>query len=173
MKPVMQTEFGQGRGNCLSACLASIMEIPVDVVPNFCYDGADDEPFGLLPPGSTWLERLAHWLSNHGWGMMTVDWNEPPTGWILANTYVIASGPNPDGIFHALVGHVDGGRLDHEKKQWHWDVKILHDPNPSQRGITEIRDLIVVFPWHIDEWPRRRFDLIRGYKIDHLVTGVC
>lgn len=35
MKPVDQTAFGEGKGNCLSAALASILELPLRAVPFF------------------------------------------------------------------------------------------------------------------------------------------
>ena len=39
MNPVMQTTHGLNNGNCLSACLASIMEFDISEVPDF--RGAD------------------------------------------------------------------------------------------------------------------------------------
>lgn len=33
MKPVDQTTFGAPHGNCLMACVASILEVPLDSLP--------------------------------------------------------------------------------------------------------------------------------------------
>lgn len=38
MIPVPQTAFGEGKGDCFSACIASVLEMPLDRVPNFCLD---------------------------------------------------------------------------------------------------------------------------------------
>lgn len=39
MKPVFQTIFGIGKGNCLQAVLASIFEVELNVIPNFAEYG--------------------------------------------------------------------------------------------------------------------------------------
>src|ERR1700723_1436552 len=53
LKPVDQTETDPGRGNCLTACLASIMDLGIDEVPYFrVYDD--------------WWELLQEWLRGHG-----------------------------------------------------------------------------------------------------------
>lgn len=39
MKPVNQTQFKPPDGDCLSACIASILELPLNKVPNYiAYD---------------------------------------------------------------------------------------------------------------------------------------
>lgn len=38
MTPVKQTIFGSKKGNCLTACFASMLNIPVDHVPNWGVD---------------------------------------------------------------------------------------------------------------------------------------
>lgn len=38
MTPVKQTVFGKDNGNCLAACFASMLNIPVDHVPNWGVD---------------------------------------------------------------------------------------------------------------------------------------
>lgn len=37
MKPVDQTTFGFPGGNCFSACIASLLEMPLDDVPYFMH----------------------------------------------------------------------------------------------------------------------------------------
>lgn len=53
MKPVDQTRFGVGEGNCFSACVASLLEIDLDDVPFFM--GADN-----------WDEALLEWCDGRG-----------------------------------------------------------------------------------------------------------
>ena len=52
MKPVDQTLFGEGRGNCLPACIASVLELPLEAVPHFVLE---DDWVGAL---QTFLEGL-------------------------------------------------------------------------------------------------------------------
>lgn len=91
MKPVDQTKFlknGQ-RGNCLAACLASIFELDITLVP------ALEE----LPPRSNWRNSLKEWALNHKFIMIEVlpnDFN----GW-----HYIAVGLTEKGCRHAVVGH--------------------------------------------------------------------
>jgi hypothetical protein len=42
MRPVDQTTYGPDNGNCFSACLASILEIPLEEVPVFLGTHWDD-----------------------------------------------------------------------------------------------------------------------------------
>lgn len=39
MKPVYQTVFDSKNGNCMQACVASIFEVPLEVIPNFMGKG--------------------------------------------------------------------------------------------------------------------------------------
>lgn len=51
MIKIKQTEFGKS-GNCLSACVASILELPLTDVPNFCQ---------MFPD---WWGNFQDWLYN-------------------------------------------------------------------------------------------------------------
>lgn len=57
MKPVCQTIFGTGRGNCFAACVASILELPIEEVPNFCAD---------TPEGENWYPPFQAWAAARG-----------------------------------------------------------------------------------------------------------
>lgn len=69
MKPVRQTKFSlfyaDGRrlnyGNCLVACIASFLEMPVDEVPNiYTFYGLD--PKGQEPEDQLWSVVMNIWL---------------------------------------------------------------------------------------------------------------
>lgn len=86
MKPVMQSEFGNGKGNCLSAAIASILELPLEQVPNFALYG-----------GQFW-QKFYQWLTAQNLGMCCAA--HRPAGYHL---YRVIS---PRGDFHhELVGH--------------------------------------------------------------------
>ena len=71
MKLQQQTKFGgedapiEKRGNCFAACLASIVGVDLDTVPNFC------------ALGDTWMERANAWLGERG--LMLMSFNSDPS----------------------------------------------------------------------------------------------
>lgn len=116
MKPIHQTIFGNGengtpRGNCFAACIASILELSLDEVPNFCARHAD------------WREAANLWLSDRG--LFYVDVNLPGD---LRDEHVrfwgyhVISGVSPRNIRHSVVGF--GGSM-------------VFDPHPSGAGLLE------------------------------------
>lgn len=81
MKPIQQTIFEPPHGNCLQACVASLLEVPLEEIPNFTdwmnWDDYDDnswwtkyedfmEQFGLQPigidPNGNWKPRGWHMI---------------------------------------------------------------------------------------------------------------
>ena len=83
---IMQTEFGP-YGNCQSACLASLLGVPITEVPNFTalsQNGDDNAVFAA--------QRA--WLKGYGWGIVTiVRWQTLP--WPPVVGYYIAGGVSP------------------------------------------------------------------------------
>lgn len=125
MKPVMQTTLGR-RGNCMSACLASILEIPIETVPNF---------FEVAGEGvAEWWGALREWLKPFGFGVITLTFEDAGM-WntLCLDGYHIVSGPSPrvEGSFHATVWHA--GRM-------------VHDPHPDQSGIGRPETLDLLYP---------------------------
>lgn len=122
MIPVDQTVFDDGYGNCLSACVASILELPIADVPNF---RESPEP----------ESALRTWLAQRGWSVFQYT---VATADDLASThfntgpgvYVILGGAGPRTNAqgrpkqHAVVGRAAG-----------YGVKIVHDPHPSRLGL--------------------------------------
>jgi len=86
VKRVEQTEFGEGRGNCLSAAIASILELSIDQVPNFALYG-----------GQFW-QKFYQWLGAQNLGMCRAAHH--PAGYHLITVV------SPRGNFHhTMVGH--------------------------------------------------------------------
>ena len=92
MKPVTQTRIGND-GNCLAACMASILEIPLYQVPEFTEDG--------------WLEELNDFLANHNlqYKRRPVEGTRP-VGWSTIERI------SPRGGLHACVAR--DGKLVHD-----------------------------------------------------------
>jgi len=88
MKPVYQTEFGQGKGNCLSAAIASLLEIDINEVPNFA-------SYGDL----FWV-KCSEWMEERNMARAKID-----AGGIKPVGYHLMTVVSPRGNFHhALVG---------------------------------------------------------------------
>jgi hypothetical protein len=122
--PVFQTKFGVNRwpfepGDCLSACIASILEIPIQEVPGFV-DMRDDRD-GL------WAERLDAWLGPMGLRAIC-----------LPAHAVAALPPDHHCIFHGLS--VKG----HEHAVVAMDGEIVHDPHPSRTGLARVDGVILL-----------------------------
>lgn len=116
MKPVDQSVTRWGAGNCLQACVASILELPLDATPDFIRTGSD------------WLEALAQWLdAQFAMSVLLLKFTGNPS-FTRPNGYCIASGPTLGYPKHSVV----------------WlDGRIIHDPHPSRPGLQRIDDLLV------------------------------
>jgi hypothetical protein len=120
MHQVYQTNTTPDRGDCLSACLASLLEIPIESVPAF--RAQHTNPDGMMCAVRAWLQRRFHL------GLLTI-WPKP--GQILRTTpnlECMAGGNsgNVEGCMHAVVGKMDaqGGKF-----------ILTHDPNPAGGGL--------------------------------------
>lgn len=111
--PVMQTEFGRGKGNCFAACIASVMELDLLMVPNFCCQGESD-----------WVTACNSWLNQYGLSLFTVVFK---TGtFVPIDVYYLMAGPSVRGLLHSVVA---------------FDGKMVHDPHPDGTGIEEIQEI--------------------------------
>jgi len=116
MKPVYQTTFGDN-GNCVSAALASILDLPISAVPTFSQGerrAAEIDAF-LAPYGYTWLRASTG-----------PDWRDH-----VPDVYHTMSGTSPRGRHHMVVGR--GGRM-------------VHDPHPNGGGIRDVSYLGFLLP---------------------------
>lgn len=120
MKPVFQSTFGFPKGDCFSAVLASILEVPLEIVPRFC-DHPDED----------WTPLINDWLRPRGLYYVVFQWNDYLNEIIVGNGGIYElSGRSPRGDhYHAVVGL--GGL-------------IIHDPHPDGRGIRPHTD---EYPW--------------------------
>lgn len=136
MSPVMQTILpGEGAvGDCFRACVASIMELPIESVPHFCEK-------------ANWQEWLDEWLYQFGMGhvcvRLDVNADEGYIGPVERGAWCIVSGTtnrHPTRL-HATVARTLGGGL-----QWEY----RHDPHPDGTFLEVAKDIIffvVHRPW--------------------------
>ena len=116
MKPVEQKVIKRDTGDCMAACLASILEMPLDDVPNFHGDGAKN-----------WKDQYNDWLKPRNLqmcitGTKNIDW---PYGYYIVSVKSACF----EGSLHAVVA---------ERKDWNDYVKIVWNPNPEDKRGCEI-----------------------------------
>jgi hypothetical protein len=111
VRPVWQSETELGRGDCLAACVASILELPIEAVPNF----------RLMP--DQW-GALQDWLGGRGLFAVRVV-AEPECVYPVPDVDCILVGDSPrNPVLHAVVGRASG-------REW----AMTHDPHPDGTGI--------------------------------------
>ena len=119
----MQTRFGSG-GNCLQACLASILEIALDEA----YDAQNQER-----EGKDWYRELIRWGYRRGYLIISYHQMSGMFPKVKPRGYHIAGGPSlrdvPEG--HAVVC---------------FDGEMVHDPHPDGTGISEIEAWTILIP---------------------------
>lgn len=125
MIPVRQTVFvhESGKGNCMSACIASILELPLNEV----IDSSSDEvrKKGFWNPICDWLEDRNYYIKYKAEG--DID---------LIGNYSIGIGPSPRGDFKHAVVCKNG--------------IMVFDPHPSDDGLRKIEKHLLITPMKKD-----------------------
>ena len=129
MTPSRQTIFvashPKGRGNCKSACLASILDLPIDQV----IDTTTDEVREVVG----FHESIRLWLADRGLKLVTVCPKEgEEEAAELIGKYSIGCGGSPRGPFDHAVVCKNG--------------VMVFDPHPSDDGLTDYRYHEVITP---------------------------
>lgn len=119
IKKVDQTTFGFPGGNCFSACIATVLGLPLDDVPYFI----GDEDWSLN--FSVWLRDLGLWplILN-----CSPDWS--PSGFTIMSGQSPRCPDDPDSL-HIVVA-LDG--------------EVWHDPHPSRAGLLTHVDHVILVP---------------------------
>ena len=112
MRRQRQTTFGFPKGNCFAACIASLLDLDVQNVPNFCLD---ENP--------NWFTEADRFVANHGFRLLQITGATGITA--LDGTLFIASGKSPRGDFnHSVITRVEGEQF-----------VVEMDPHPSDDGL--------------------------------------
>jgi hypothetical protein len=119
---VDQTRFGCPSGNCFQACMASLLELPLEEVPDFM--AADP-----------WWPAMEAWLAPRGLypvGLLC-EGQDSRDGWVPRGLHILG-GRSPRGDFdHVVIAH---GR------------EIVWDPHPSRAGLVSWKDRVLLV--HVD-----------------------
>jgi hypothetical protein len=114
MTPVKQSKLyctdGIHNGNCYTACLASLLDLPLWMVPPF------EDMFGR----GDWRSRTDDWLKRFfNLQLVRVEGHEPSS----LPEYYIANGPAKRGVNHSVI---------------YQNGELAHDPHPSCSGLLEV-----------------------------------
>lgn len=128
MKPVFQDKFyepgipnEEQRGNCLSAVIASLLELDLHEVPNFVQIDVDG--------GQNWWEHLLEFLSKRG---LTIYWVTDEVKPEQDEYYTVSGlSPRGNGIYHIVI---------------YQNGKMVHDPHPDNTGLLSETSSYMVRP---------------------------
>ena len=161
MKPVDQihtqpyTETGTA-GDCWRACLASLLHLDCEALPNFIHDQILGEQQDADYPKNHWWTLSRRFVETHSRGELDLHWEElyrttlKPIprleGYVSergeyglqpgiaydVNRYGILTGRSPRGDWHhSVVVDLTTG-------------KMVHDPHPSRDGVKSHADIAVL-----------------------------
>ena len=128
MIPVFQTRFGEVNGNCFQAALASLFELELEEVPDFCniYSIKNNE----------WYNEFIKWLNQRGYSSIPIvvdnDWgnlNRPN----YRGCFLLVTGKQKDGVNHCVI---------------YKNGKCVHNPNKNCSGITP-EQVDLIFPMDV------------------------
>lgn len=131
MRPTDQTRFGR-QGNCLAACFATIIGVPLQLVDFSCADATKERD---------WFALAIDKLRPLGWSY--VDWHlsRDKDGLLQLSVpehlLIVVAGKSPrePGLLHAVV-HQMQKRI----------LVPVHDPHPSRAGILDMQYAGVLMP---------------------------
>ena len=117
MRPVQQTLFyteSKNRGDCLRACVASLLELRIDDVPNF----VETEDYQI---------SMDTFLGKYGFQSLSISIRDlddfrQENAWCPSGYHMI-DGISSRGVRHAVVGY---------------QGKIVFDPHPDNDGLIRI-----------------------------------
>ncbi len=132
-----QKSFGEKKGSCFSTCVACLLNMPAENVPNWCAE---------VPENEDWFMAAQHWLDERGYVLVNFDCQ--PDGGLPENLSAmvdgqlcICGGKSPRGNWlHEVIGRY---RHD-EKNRKHW-IDFIHDPHPSNKFIDSLKDVAFLF----------------------------
>lgn len=114
MTPVMQTRFGHEIGNCLAACVVSMLDVPELL----------DELSDVLERAEGWTDQrrlLARWLRPYGLTCVPMlPWDDCCEEFVRG-VMCLASGISPRAVGHGVV----------------WMDGLEHDPHPEGGGLRD------------------------------------
>lgn len=117
-------------GNCVAACVATLVGVPLDQVPHFIEFGivyGDSEDVGAVSTGNNWWAMLLGYLAAKGyWPVELEALTDAET-----DEFLLVAGMSPRGLLHQVIYRGD---------------RLWHDPHPSRDGVLDVREVLAVRP---------------------------
>jgi hypothetical protein len=128
MKRVKQTRFGPVEGNCFAACIASLLEVPIEEVT------IDPDP-----NSDNWWETLQAYLKpkNLFFLEVRIDVAKQYPLYAMNNVYCVLSGKSPrkfeghEGVNHCVVGKINSS------PETPVIFDAIHDPHPDNTFLVD------------------------------------
>lgn len=129
MTPVDQTiVVGQSYrvGNCLAACVATFLDIPLERVPHFIE--YDPEALASMDEPSTvwWMLTVGFMAGWSLWPVVLDSFDDADPDEVL-----FVMGMSPRGVCHQVL---------------YRDGELCHDPHPSRAGLLDVREILAWRP---------------------------
>jgi hypothetical protein len=116
---IFTADHPKGYGNCQSAAMASVLDLPIAEVIDTTSDEVRDNGF--------W-KPISDWLKARGMKMVNVNPSNP----LLVGAYSIGYGKSPRGNFNHAVVCKNG--------------VMVFDPHPSDDGVVELNNHDIIMP---------------------------
>lgn len=132
MKPVMQTKFTTEdmtvHGNCHAACIASILELPLEDVP------------ALEDMGHEWSNALSIFLIERGYCWHGTFWaTDDPDWW----QHLTERCKGVDG-FYMVWGGSPRAHVKRGHSVVYQDGAMVHDPHPDGAGLRGVKSVLMI-----------------------------
>ncbi|HEY9354517.1 MAG TPA: hypothetical protein VIP28_14740 [Nocardioides sp.] len=117
------------KGNCVAACVATILGINLTEVPHFIEFGIayGDSEEGKASDGLHWWAMMIGFLAGRGlWIAQLESVDHAERGEVL-----LVAGPSPRGVMHQVL---------------YRDGQLWHDPHPSRDGVLEVVEVLALRP---------------------------
>jgi hypothetical protein len=116
MTEVKQTTFGD-HGNCFSACIASLFELPLSDIPDFC----------SLPPD--WWGFFQNWLKERGLCAIEVRLEPKCLVWSEGCNCILSGiSPRENGRFHSVIAKTTHSGFEYVFDPHHDNTFLLGEP---------------------------------------------
>lgn len=129
----MHKVYTAGDDDCLRACVASLLEKPLESIPNFA-----------VRSGHAWFEDLYIWCLRERIGMILIHPKD-----LLCSLFfnllciMVFSVPGMDDA-HAVIGRCE--RVETKNNEWKSVTNIEHDPNKDGITLGTLEGMIFLVP---------------------------
>ena len=118
------------KGNCVAACVATLLGEPLDRVPHFIEFGiayGDSEDVKEVSHGNNWWAMMLGFLAGRGLWVVELDavTDADP------DELMLVAGMSPRGVVHQVI---------------YREGRLWHDPHPSRAGVLDVREVLAIRP---------------------------